>query len=32
VPVLVKAKLPVGVVRLHLVGYTNLRNPLTSKR
>jgi hypothetical protein len=24
--------LPVGVVRLHLVGYTNLRNPLTSKR
>lgn len=32
IPVLVKAKLPVGVVRLHLVGYTNLRNPLTSKR
>jgi hypothetical protein len=31
-PVLVKAKLPVGTVRMHIVGYTNLRNPLTSKR
>ncbi len=31
-PVLVKAQLPVGTVRLHIVGYTNLRNPLTSRR
>jgi hypothetical protein len=31
-PVLVKAKLPVGTIKLHIVGYTNLRNPVKAKR
>lgn len=32
IPVLVKAKIPVGVVKMHLVEWSNLRNPLTSKQ
>ena len=31
IPILVKAKIPVGVVKMHLVEWENLKNPLTSK-
>lgn len=31
IPLLVKAKIPVGVVKLHLVEWSGLRNDLTSK-
>jgi len=31
IPVLVKAKIPVGVVRMHLVEWKGLKNPLSSK-
>ena len=31
IPVLVKAKIPVGVVKMHLVEWSGLRNELTSK-
>jgi hypothetical protein len=31
IPVLVKAKIPVGSVKLHLVEWENLKNDLTSK-
>lgn len=31
IPVLVKAKIPVGVVKMHLVEWSNLKNDLTSK-
>jgi hypothetical protein len=31
IPVLVKAKIPVGVVKLHLVEWSGLKNELTSK-
>jgi hypothetical protein len=32
IPVLVKAKIPVGTVKLHLVEWSGLRNSLTSKQ
>ena len=32
IPVLVKAKIPVGVVKMHLVEWSGLRNELTSKQ
>lgn len=31
IPVLIKAKIPVGVVRMHLVEWKGLKNPLSSK-
>ncbi len=31
IPILVKAKIPVGIVKMHLVEWSNLKNPLTSK-
>jgi hypothetical protein len=31
IPVLIKAKIPVGSVKMHLVGWYGLRNELTSK-
>ena len=31
IPVLIKAKIPVGSVKLHLVEWDNLKNDLTSK-
>jgi hypothetical protein len=31
IPILVKAKIPVGTVKMHLVEWENLRNPLSSK-
>lgn len=31
IPVMVKAKIPVGVVKMHLVEWHNLKNPLSSK-
>lgn len=32
IPILVKAKIPVGTVKMHLVEWENLKNPLTSKQ
>lgn len=32
IPIMVKAKIPVGVVKMHLVEWTNLKNPLSSKQ
>lgn len=31
IPILVKAKIPVGTVKMHLVEWENLKNPLSSK-
>ena len=31
IPVLVKAKIPVGIVKMHLVEWSGLKNELTSK-
>ena len=31
IPILVKAKIPVGTVKMHLVEWNGLKNPLTSK-
>lgn len=31
IPVLVKAKIPVGVVKMHLIGWSGLKNDLSSK-
>jgi hypothetical protein len=31
IPILVKAKIPVGYVKLHLIDYKGLKNTLTSK-
>jgi hypothetical protein len=31
IPILVKAKIPVGTVKMHLVEWEGLKNPLTSK-
>ena len=31
IPILVKAKIPVGTIKMHLVEWENLKNPLTSK-
>jgi hypothetical protein len=31
IPILVKAKIPVGIVKLHLVEWEGLKNDLTSK-
>ncbi|MFT7344415.1 MAG: hypothetical protein ACI9XP_000999 [Lentimonas sp.] len=32
IPVLVKAKIPVGTIKMHLVEWENLKNPLSSKQ
>lgn len=32
IPILVKAKIPVGTIKMHLVEWSNLKNPLTSKQ
>jgi hypothetical protein len=32
IPVLVKAKIPVGIVKMHLVEWSGLKNPLESKK
>lgn len=32
IPILVKAKIPVGSVKMHLVGWSGLKNDLTSKQ
>jgi Protein of unknown function (DUF3108) len=32
IPILVRAKIPVGTVKMHLVEWTNLKNPLSSKQ
>jgi len=31
IPIQVKAKIPVGSIKMHLVGYYGLKNKLTSK-
>ncbi len=32
IPILVRAKIPVGTIKMHLVEWTNLKNPLSSKQ
>ncbi|MBU2020636.1 MAG: DUF3108 domain-containing protein, partial [Bacteroidetes bacterium] len=32
IPILVKAKIPVGTIKMHLVEWSNLKNPLSSKQ
>ena len=32
IPVLVKAKIPVGTIKMHLVDWKGLKNPLKSKK
>ena len=32
IPILVKAKIPVGMIKMHLVEWSNLKSPLSSKQ